>query len=621
MSRFGRGRPAGRDVLEEHAVERGHVPAAGRPARRVRGRRARVLPPARALGARRGRAVDARAPPGGAAPRRRPGRDGARGPRGAARRATCSSSSPSGAEGRSWYGEPGAAELREWAPVLLPRRRARLARARRPGVPRARGARPRARGPRRRGADASSRPTARRSGPGSSTCARTCSAARSTTCARSPPRAAAWPRAVDGVVGSINLDLVARCERLPRPGETVTGATFDARSRRQGREPGGRRGPARRRGADSSAAVGDDELRATEALHDARARRGVDAGRCIRVDEPTGVALILVDAAGENQIVVAPGANAHLRPERRRPRGRATRVLCQLEIPLEAVAAAASRRRVLLPQRCAGQAACRASCSSAPTCSSSTATSSRRSASRRRPVALTLGAEGAVLLEDGEEVARAEPPPRRTPSTARPPATRSRACLAVSLLEGRPREEALRRACAAGALAASRFGAQPSLPTAAEVDAILAARMTTPILIDCDPGPRRRDRAPARAREPGARAARRDDRLRQPDAREDDRERAPRARVRRPRRRAGRRGRRPAARPRAVRRRVRPRRERPRRARPAAAAAARPVEQHAVDFLAERVAGADAGPGRPADERRRSCSRCTRRRGRSSGSC
>ena len=47
------------------------------------------------------------------------------------------------------------------------------------------------------------------------------------------------------------------------------------------------------------------------------------------------------------------------------------------------------------------------------------------------------------------------------------------ACLVVSLLEGRTREESLRRACAAGALAASRFGAQPSLPTADEVDSLL----------------------------------------------------------------------------------------------------------------------------------------------------
>ena len=94
---------------------------------------------------------------------------------------------------------------------------------------------------------------------------------------------------------------------------------------------------------------------------------------------------------------------------------------------------------------------------------------------RRRDglVALTLGAEGAVLLEDGEEVARAEPPHRGRGRRHRRRDAFT-ACLLVSLLEDRPREEALRRACAAGAIAASRFGAQPSLPTAAELDAILA---------------------------------------------------------------------------------------------------------------------------------------------------
>ena len=88
-------------------------------------------------------------------------------------------------------------------------------------------------------------------------------------------------------------------------------------------------------------------------------------------------------------------------------------------------------------------------------------------------VAVTLGAEGALLLEDGEEVARAEPPQvDAVDGTAAGDAFT--ACLLVSLLEGRDQEEALRRACAAGAIAASRFGAQPSLPTAAEVDAIVA---------------------------------------------------------------------------------------------------------------------------------------------------
>ena len=88
-------------------------------------------------------------------------------------------------------------------------------------------------------------------------------------------------------------------------------------------------------------------------------------------------------------------------------------------------------------------------------------------------VAVTHGAEGAVLLENGEEVARAVPPQvDAVDGTAAGDAFT--ACLVVSLVEGRPREEALCRACAAGALAASKPGAQPSLPTAAEIDRILA---------------------------------------------------------------------------------------------------------------------------------------------------
>jgi ribokinase len=79
-----------------------------------------------------------------------------------------------------------------------------------------------------------------------------------------------------------------------------------------------------------------------------------------------------------------------------------------------------------------------------------------------------------VLLENEREVARAAPPRVETvDGTAAGDAYC--AALVVSLLEGREREEALRRACAAGAIAASRLGAQPSLPTAAEIDEILSA--------------------------------------------------------------------------------------------------------------------------------------------------
>ena len=87
-------------------------------------------------------------------------------------------------------------------------------------------------------------------------------------------------------------------------------------------------------------------------------------------------------------------------------------------------------------------------------------------------VALTLGAEGAVLLERGHEVARARPP---SVTAVDGTAAGDAFCAAfvVSLIDGRERDAALARACAAGALAASRPGAQPSLPTADEVDALL----------------------------------------------------------------------------------------------------------------------------------------------------
>ena len=88
-------------------------------------------------------------------------------------------------------------------------------------------------------------------------------------------------------------------------------------------------------------------------------------------------------------------------------------------------------------------------------------------------LAVTLGSEGAMLLEDGEEIARAAPP-RVDAVDGTAAGEAFTACLLVSLLEGREYDEVLRRACAAGAVAASRHGAQPSLPTAADIDAILS---------------------------------------------------------------------------------------------------------------------------------------------------
>ena len=265
------------------------------------------------------------------------------------------------------------------------------------------------------------------------------------------------------VVGSVNLDLVARCERLPRAGETLTDATF-------ARHPGGKGAnqavAAARLGSRVAfvGAVGEDDY-AEEALSGLR-EAGVET--VLQRGGTTGVALILVDAAGENAIVVAPGANAELRnPEA----GGA--VLCQLEIPVEAVAVAAER-------------ADRFFLNAAP--AKPVPTELVRAAElvvvnryelealpeTPRMTALTLGEEGAVLLEGGEEVVRASAPAvTAVDGTAAGDAFT--ACLVVSLLEERDREEALRRACAAGAIAASRPGAQPSLPTADEVDEMLNA--------------------------------------------------------------------------------------------------------------------------------------------------
>jgi ribokinase len=258
------------------------------------------------------------------------------------------------------------------------------------------------------------------------------------------------------VVGSANLDLTAKVERLPRPGETVTDATF-------ARAPGGKGAnqavAAARLGADVRflGAVGDDEF-AEQALSGLRAA-GVEIEVARRGD--TGIALIVVAADGDNQIVVVPGANATVDAV-----GSGT-VLCQLEIPLETVLANAA----------AADWFCLNAAPAKPVDVEPDLLVVNRYEyevnSRGKLVALTLGAEGAMLLENGREIARAKPPKvNAVDGTGAGDAFT--ACLVVSHHEGRDWEEALQRACAAGAIAVTRPGAQPSLPTPAEVDEILA---------------------------------------------------------------------------------------------------------------------------------------------------
>ena len=263
------------------------------------------------------------------------------------------------------------------------------------------------------------------------------------------------------VVGSVNLDLVARCATLPRAGETVTGATL-------ARFPGGKGAnqavACARLGADVTfvGAVGRDAFapEALVGLWDAGVKLDLQ-----EVDEPTGIALITVDDAGETTIVVSPGANACVGGFELPP---ADAVLCQQEIPDAAITSAWEQASALF---CLNAAPARR-VSVDPDIAVVNRFELDALARTDGLLALTLGAEGAVLLEDGEEVGRAAPPyVEVVDGTAAGDAFT--ACLLVSLLEERDRNEALTRACAAGAIAASRLGAQPSLPTAAEVDAIL----------------------------------------------------------------------------------------------------------------------------------------------------
>ena len=277
------------------------------------------------------------------------------------------------------------------------------------------------------------------------------------------------------VVGSVNLDLVARCERLPRVGETLTDATF-------ARYPGGKGAnqavAAARLGARVSfvGAVGEDAF-ADEALAGMR-EAGVDFQ--LGLGDATGVAVILVDAEGENVIVVAPGANAQV--------GRVEtggNVLAQLEVADETVVSAAeSAERFFLnaaPARPIPAEVVRAAelvvvnryeLDSLPETPSL--------------LALTLGEEGAVLIEDGQEVVRAAAPRvdggrrhgrrrrvHRVPRRLAARGARPRGGAAPCLRRGRDRGVTRRRA----AVAADRGGGRCD-----------ASGMSIPILLDCDPG-------------------------------------------------------------------------------------------------------------------------------------
>ncbi|GGK63851.1 ribokinase [Nocardia camponoti] len=143
------------------------------------------------------------------------------------------------------------------------------------------------------------------------------------------------------VVGSVNMDLVTTTASRPQPGETVRGVAFAT-------IPGGKGAnqaiAAARAGARVRfiGAVGSDAFGTT--LRANLDQSGVDTSLLRTVEGPSGIATIVVDAAGENSIIVVTGANGRLTEltaEDRAAIAEADVLLCQLEIPLDAVAEAA----------------------------------------------------------------------------------------------------------------------------------------------------------------------------------------------------------------------------------------------------------------------------------------
>ena len=277
------------------------------------------------------------------------------------------------------------------------------------------------------------------------------------------------------VVGSINLDFVASAPKLPRAGETVTGATL-------ARHPGGKGGnqalAAQRLGAEVCmiGRVGRDGM-AEEAMALLLAE-DVDVGAVVTdAEAATGVALIAVDPEGENQIVVAAGANHSAMPEQL-PARIETPLILQLELPIETVEAAVGR---------ATEFVCVNLAPAAPVSDQLLRRADLLVVNETEAafygdllhhgggrVVVTRGARGATLYQRGVQTAWATPPQVRAVD-----ATGAGDCfvgaICVALLEGMEPEAALAFACAAGAIAATRPGAQPSMPTRDEVEAIITA--------------------------------------------------------------------------------------------------------------------------------------------------
>lgn len=312
------------------------------------------------------------------------------------------------------------------------------------------------------------------------------------------------------VVGSVNMDLVATADRLPAPGETVTGARF---SRHHGGKGGNQAVAAARLGAVTAfvGAVGGDAF--GEEARAALGAEGIDLTAVRTVPGPTGVALILVDDRGENLIAVASGANALLSPDDVLAAFAALVpaagdvLLVGHEIPTATVkatlraASQAGATTILNPAPAAGldrslfgdvdiltpnrgelaalvgedvrRIGRAGRASERPEVAAATLLDRNSEGEGvRRAVIVTLGAAGAVVVERGHEP-RDLPAPSVIAVDSVGAGDAFNGALAASLAAGLGLEAAASRAIAAAAASTTRPGAREGMPTADELEALI----------------------------------------------------------------------------------------------------------------------------------------------------
>ncbi|MFM0330315.1 ribokinase [Paraburkholderia strydomiana] len=300
-------------------------------------------------------------------------------------------------------------------------------------------------------------------------------------------------RARVAVVGSLNMDLVARAPRLPHPGETLAGRTF---AQVAGGKGGNQAVAAARLGAQVSmlGCVGADANGAQ--LRAGLEAEGIDCAAVETGREATGVALIIVDDASQNAIVIVAGSNGEVTPEtiarHEAVLAAADVVICQLETPLDTVQAAlATARRlgktvILNPAPATGPLPAEwlplidylipneleaATLTGLPVGSpeeAATAAAVLRAAGARN-VLVTLGPRGVQAALEGAAPALYDAPKVKAVDTTAAGDTFIGG-FAAQLAQGASVDAAIRFAQRAAALSVTRAGAQPSIPTWAEVE-------------------------------------------------------------------------------------------------------------------------------------------------------